>query len=235
MSRVRKYVLIPQNELATKIHLQNQPAEATEAVQQKTEMNQLLKSNMPIDIKSKLFADMIQSYQTLLDQVKQQQKQTPSKKATSPPPPSPKEDAAQLQLPNVQDVDADAAANPQYVPRRRLKPKAQALFDTLAPDLRINEHGEIENYRGRFIAGSRIDELVSYAVTPKSFGIVRQTPSGWLEFKQILRRNRISPETAPGLKPNTSPKITKTRLRVRREQQQGRGRPKHRIKWLTMK
>ena len=123
MSRVRKYVLIPQNELATKIHLQNQPAEATEAVQQKTEMNQLLKSNMPIDIKSKLFADMIQSYQSLLDQVKQQQQQqqqqTHSKKTTTPPPqpPSPKKDAAaaELLLPNVQDDDNDtvvAAANP---------------------------------------------------------------------------------------------------------------------------
>ena len=90
--------------------------------------------------------------------------------------------------------------------------RAQALFKSLESHLRFNDKGEIYSDDGNIISGSRVEDLINYAVRDRRRNIV---PKGWSQFVNILRdlnvpKTILNRDTLDTLEGKSSPTTTST-------------------------
>ena len=96
-----------------------------------------------------------------------------------------------MQLPSLEDMkklkeqirNSLSAATPK--PYRN---RAQALLQNVEYFLRFNHKGEIYTKEQELIPGSRIEDLINYAVRDRRRNIV---PTGWSSFLSTLREHNI--------------------------------------------
>jgi len=106
--------------------------------------------------------------------------------------------------------------------------RAKGLFQFIENSLRFNKKGEIYDNQNQVIAGSRVEDLIQYAVNDRRRNILK--PEGWSEFLDLLREknvpknflNRYTLDEFDGVQtpshtPNRKRNQAKNRTQVKRE------------------
>ena len=193
MSSVRKYMLVPEEEMIRKLQLLNYPAAAKAAIQAESNMQQALSDNsIPLDLKSKQYLEMLNKFMTLKDVQPVNQQTLPIYPHEAP--------TVDSELSTIAESNKDSALNISGFLPSNLRKKGNQLIEFMkqhAPNIKWNNRGQLIN-NGEIIPRSNIVDLVRGAIQKKnSIASTSTNIPGWSQFQKDLSEANVPITIAP--------------------------------------
>jgi hypothetical protein len=181
MNTVRKMMLVPEHEFLNRVQLAEKPAEAKAAVGTQVAMEKLVdEPNMPVDVKAKLFSELL----TRLINLKSA---APAQEAA----PGIPHAVAPVARPRMKAKTI--ADNIAYRYRARANNLLRAIGTQWSPQ------GQLKRADGTSVDGTDITQLVNHAVNTTKRSA---PPFGWVQFAQRIHALGVTQQLAPKLPAN---------------------------------